>query len=120
MSYLTQVLFFVHMRGADNAANVYPGPNPIGAGNFQELISPQAQMQFAVIFVCFTPESGHVQCIRRCLLWARSGHLARLSGVILWSGAADFSSVRSKAILSRRVASKHARHRATLMGRRFA
>jgi len=56
MSYLTQVLFFVQMRGADNAANVYPGPDPIGAGNFQELISPQAQMQFAVIFVRFTPQ----------------------------------------------------------------
>jgi len=25
--------------------------------------------------VCFTPESGHVQCTRPCLLWARSGHL---------------------------------------------
>src|ERR1044071_581817 len=24
--------------------------------------------------VCFTPESGRVQCTRRCLLWAISGH----------------------------------------------
>jgi hypothetical protein len=24
--------------------------------------------------VCFTPESGHVQCTSSCLLWARSGH----------------------------------------------
>jgi len=24
--------------------------------------------------VCFTPESGHVQCTSRCLLWANSGH----------------------------------------------
>jgi hypothetical protein len=26
--------------------------------------------------VCFTPESGHVQCTRLCLLWAKSGHSA--------------------------------------------
>ena len=25
--------------------------------------------------VCFTPESGHVQCTSLCLLWAKSGHL---------------------------------------------
>jgi hypothetical protein len=24
--------------------------------------------------VCFTPESGHVQCTSSCLLWAKSGH----------------------------------------------
>jgi len=24
--------------------------------------------------VRFAPESGHVQCIRPCLLWAKSGH----------------------------------------------
>src|SRR4029079_255497 len=24
--------------------------------------------------VCFTPESGHVQCIHLCLLWAHSRH----------------------------------------------
>src|SRR5262249_18877505 len=24
--------------------------------------------------VCFTPESGHVRCTGRCLLWANSGH----------------------------------------------
>jgi hypothetical protein len=26
--------------------------------------------------VRFTPESGHLQCTRRCLLWAKSGHRA--------------------------------------------
>ena len=29
--------------------------------------------------VRFTPESGHVQCTRACLLWAKSGHRAVLS-----------------------------------------
>jgi hypothetical protein len=24
--------------------------------------------------VCFTPESGHVQCTSSCLLWANNGH----------------------------------------------
>jgi hypothetical protein len=24
--------------------------------------------------VCFTPESGHLQCTSLCLLWAKSGH----------------------------------------------
>src|SRR5262245_11656582 len=29
--------------------------------------------------VCFTPESGHVQRNRSCLLWAKSGHLQTYS-----------------------------------------
>jgi hypothetical protein len=29
----------------------------------------------AEIDVRFTPKSGHVQCTRSCLLWAKSGHL---------------------------------------------
>lgn len=29
-----------------------------------------------LVHVCFTPESGHVQCNSLCLLWANSGHIA--------------------------------------------
>src|SRR5215471_10840779 len=29
--------------------------------------------------VCFTPESGHVQCTSPCLLWANSGHHCTVS-----------------------------------------
>ena len=31
-------------------------------------------IKFAECHVRFTPESGHVQCNSRCLLWAKSGH----------------------------------------------
>jgi len=30
--------------------------------------------------VCFTPESGHVQCKPSCLLWANSGHRIKQPG----------------------------------------
>src|SRR5262249_12343834 len=30
-------------------------------------------------YVCFTPESGHVQCTRLCPLWAKSGHRSNYS-----------------------------------------
>ena len=36
--------------------------------------------------VCFTLESGHVQCTRPCLLWANSGHRKQLGG---WSELKD-------------------------------
>ena len=85
MSCLTQVLFFVHVRGADHAANVYPGvypsaffPGPIESQIFQQIVVPQGQLQFAAdccplyprpkadiltlqMHVRFTPESGHVR-----------------------------------------------------------
>jgi hypothetical protein len=33
-----------------------------------------AKADFRTGHVCFTPESGRVQCTRPCLLWAKSGH----------------------------------------------
>jgi hypothetical protein len=39
------------------------------------LITFEADMCAAKDHVCFTPESGHVQCTWQCLLWARSRHL---------------------------------------------
>jgi hypothetical protein len=35
----------------------------------------QNGMSAAQGHVCFTPESGHVQCTSLCPLWAKSGHL---------------------------------------------
>src|SRR5262245_21593567 len=35
--------------------------------------------------VCFTPESGHVQCTRLCLLWANSGHVRCTRPRLLWA-----------------------------------
>src|SRR4029453_5599372 len=32
--------------------------------------------------VRFTPESGHLQCTRPCLLWANSGHKAGAAGAL--------------------------------------
>ena len=36
--------------------------------------------------VCFTPESGHVRCTSPCLLWANSGHWARLLNHFVGAG----------------------------------
>src|SRR5262249_19592517 len=48
--------------------------------------------------VRFTPESGHVQCTRRCLLWANSGHARFYS--ISWSArpTSVFGTVRPSAL----------------------
>src|SRR5215471_11203752 len=40
--------------------------------------------------VCFTPESGHVQCTSSCLLWAKSRHRQSLLD--------DFISARKKSL----------------------
>jgi hypothetical protein len=37
-------------------------------------LGSKADMCGAKGHVCFAPESGHVQCTSRCLLWANSGH----------------------------------------------
>jgi hypothetical protein len=36
--------------------------------------TPNSDRKSGFPHVCFTPESGHVQCTSLCLLWANSGH----------------------------------------------
>ena len=37
-------------------------------------MSALGQKTFALAHVRFTPQGGHMQCTRPCLLWAKSGH----------------------------------------------
>jgi hypothetical protein len=42
-----------------------------------------AKADFRKGHVCFTPESGHVQCTHPCPLWAKSGHsFVRVAGLV--------------------------------------
>jgi len=50
-----------------------------GSGNINDCpvdvrFGSKANICSALRDVRFTPKSGHVQCTRRCLLWANSGH----------------------------------------------
>jgi hypothetical protein len=64
MSCLTQVLFFVHMRGPPTMPRMFTPvftparffSRPIGAQNFQQTIVPQARLQFATDFCPLYPQ----------------------------------------------------------------
>src|SRR5262245_28363719 len=44
--------------------------------NIHNSLDEPSRTAGAPAYVCFTPESGHVQCKHRCPLWAKSGHQA--------------------------------------------
>src|SRR5262245_36822925 len=48
--------------------------------------------------VRFTPESGHVQCISPCPLWAKSGHHSTHSTTSLARASSDGGTVRPSAL----------------------
>jgi len=48
-----------------------------GKGQTDVRFGSEADMYSARAHVRFTPESGHVQCTRPCLLWAKSGLMQR-------------------------------------------
>jgi hypothetical protein len=50
-----------------------------GARSRNVRFGSQADTCAAKGHVCFAPESGHVQCISRCPLWAKSGHYLGLN-----------------------------------------
>src|SRR5262245_5176044 len=63
--------------GSATSLSQSPTPAMLDLGPSLSVTERNLTLGNSVGNVCFTPESGHVQCTTSCLLWANSGHICR-------------------------------------------